>query len=58
VKFSENMEVMYDGMFAKVAFVGESYITLSLSPQTRQSARLLVYREDFHKVQCLKDSEK
>jgi hypothetical protein len=52
------MEVMYDGMFAKVAFVGESYITLSLSPQTRQSARLLVYREDFHKVQCLKDSEK
>jgi hypothetical protein len=52
------MEVMYDGMFAKVAFVGESYITLSLSPQTKQSARLLVYRENFHKVQCLKDSEK
>lgn len=58
MQFSEGMEVIYDGMCAKVAFIGESYITLSLPPQTKQSARLLVFRKDYNKVHCLKDSEK
>jgi hypothetical protein len=55
MQFKENTEVIYDGIFARIAHVGENYITLALPSQTRQSARLIVYRENFKKILFVDD---
>lgn len=58
MQFSKGTEVLYKGICGKIAFVGLEYITISIPPQQKQSARIVVYPEDYKQVYCLKDSEK
>jgi hypothetical protein len=58
--FVEKTEVIYKDMCGIVDFVCDKYLVLKFPPASDKynSARLLVYRENFNQVKCLKDSEK
>ena len=59
MQFAEKMEIRYKDMVGTISFIGDSYITVSLpAVNNRNSAKLIVYREDFNLVKSFKDSEK
>lgn len=58
MQFIENTAVVYDEICGKIIYVGEDYITVALPPQTKQSARIIVYPENYSKVISEKDSQK
>jgi hypothetical protein len=58
--FCEGVWVSYKSFRAQIRFVCESYITICIHPdveKVRQTC-LLVYHEDWGKINLLKESEK
>ena len=55
--FIPGMKVFYDNFHAWVDFVGESYITLTLFPEDKHAARLLVYTQNFKDVQIVNETD-
>ena len=55
--FIPGMKVFYDNFHALVDFVGESYITLTLFPEDKHAARLLVYTQNFKDVQIVNETD-
>jgi hypothetical protein len=57
--FTEKMEVQYRNLFGIIGFVCEHYIVLNLpAAKNRDSAKVLIFPENYHEVICLKDSFK
>jgi hypothetical protein len=57
--FVEKTEVVYRGMCGIIDFVGDQYVVIRLPPKPgRNSARLLVYKENQKEIIIMKESEK
>lgn len=57
--FIENSEVSYKGMNGIVKFICSSYIVIEVAAaKGRNPARLLVYSDQYSKVEVFKDSQK
>lgn len=59
--FTEGIEAIYDGYLGVIKFVGNSYVTLCIKNFPEEKVRnvcMLIYRNQYHKVKLLKESEK
>lgn len=57
--FSENTEVIYQGMYGVIDFVCDHYIVLKINPlPNKNPARLIVYRENYKQLEISKVSGK
>lgn len=58
--FTKGSEATYKGMCGIISFVGDTYIIFKTPPASSKhnSALLLIYPQDYKKVQLMKDSEK
>lgn len=57
--FVEKTEVVYRKMCGIIDFVGDQYVVIKLPPKPgRNSARILVYKENQKEIIIMKDSEK
>lgn len=59
--FTEGIEAIYDEYLGVIKFVGNSYITLCVKIFPEEKVRnvcMLIYRNQYHKVKLLKESEK
>lgn len=57
--FSEQTEVIYNGMYGVVDFICDQYVVLKLNPKPNcNPPRLIVYRENYKQIQITKASDK
>lgn len=57
--FSEGTEVIYKEMCGMIDFICDHYVVIKLNPKPNSnSARLIVYGENYKQIQILKASEK
>lgn len=57
--FSENLDVIYRGMYGTIDFVCDQYVVVKVvSEKSRSAPRLLVYRENYKDIEILKASTK
>ena len=56
--FAEKMEVSYKGMCGIIDFVCDTYVVVELPSKSSKlnGARLVVYRENYKKIEVIKDS--
>ena len=60
ITLAEDLEVYYQGMFGKIGFVCEHYVTICVRtfPDKSRNVSLIVYPEHYKEITLAKESTK
>lgn len=60
MNFSEGVEVKYRNSYGTINFISEKYVTITIKSGDRpvHDVNILVFKEHWHEIKLLKESEK